>query len=149
MNALRSMPIPPTIRTLIAGAALLSLIGCGGQTDEISKQLTSLEKEVGRLRSVNLSLQDRVDMLEERGAGAVQDVAVEEAGAGDDRPVLEVVRLTPRESLAEPAPVVMTPEGDANAPRPVITGDARGVERVDDEGAKMKAGKKAAWRKKR
>ena len=75
---------------------------------------------------------------------------VEEVAAGDDRPVLEVVRLAPQASLAEPAPVVMTPEGDPDAPRPVIAGDARGVERVDDE-AKQKASpaKPAAWGKKR
>lgn len=150
MKALRSIPCSPALVTLIAGAGLVFLVGCSGQSEEMSKQLASLQKEVGRLRSSNLALQDRVDLLEERRGGAVEDVAVEEVAAGDDRPVLEVVRLAPQASLAEPVPLVMTPEGDPDAPRPVIAGDARGVERIDDE-AKEKTGppKTPAWRKQR
>ena len=148
MKALRTIPCMPALRTLAVGAGLVFLVGCSGQSEEMSKQLASLQKEVGRLRSSNLALQDRVDMLEEQRLGAVGDVAVEEVAASDDRPVLEVVRLAPQASLAEPLPVVMTPEGDPDEPRPVIAGDARGVERIDDT-AKAASPKPRVWRKQR
>ena len=150
MKALRSIPCSPALATFLSCVGLVFLAGCSGQSEEMSKQLASLQKEVGRLRSSSLALQDLVDLLEERRGGAIEDAAVEEVETGDDRPVLEVVRLAPQASLAEPAPVIMTPKGDPNAPRPVIAGDARGVERIDDE-AKKKASpaKPGAWRKQR
>lgn len=153
MKALGSMHLSPSIRSLATAIPLVLglglLAGCGGKTDELSKELASLQKELGRLRSANLSLQDRVDMLEENRTIGPAEVAGEEQQAGDDRPVLEVVRLSPQESLAEPEPVVVTPPGDPNAPRPVIVGDGQTVERVDDEAQAQAKAAHPSWRKKR
>ena len=87
-----------------------------------------------------------MDALEEGQPVAPREASDEDDGDVDDRPSLEVVRLSPEQSVAEAPVVVMTPESAPNEPRPSIVGDARSVERVDEE-AKAKAPKKPRWRK--
>jgi hypothetical protein len=147
MKALGQMHPSALLRPLTIALALCCASGCSSQKDEMTKQLESLQKEVNRLRSSNLTIQDRVDALEEDSPSSPSDHASDDGDDGgvDDRPVLEVVRLSPQESLAEPPVVVMTPVGDPNAARPAIVGDARGVERQDEE--TPKAPKKPRRRK--
>ncbi|MCA9623375.1 MAG: hypothetical protein KC731_30350 [Myxococcales bacterium] len=125
---------------LLAPLLLATMVGCGGDRDQMSKDIESLQHELARLRSQGSAMADRLDSLEEQAAVASAQSPAAEADP-DDRPVLEVVRLSPPETVEAQEPVVASPESDE--PRPNIVGDAKGVERVDDASAKKA---KQGWR---
>jgi hypothetical protein len=105
------------------------MAGCSSGHDAMQKDLETLRGEVARLRTTTTVLQDRLDAVEERGpAGATS--ASKESGPGD-RPVLEVVTLTPQDEPGAPVAAVQEiPSPDDGAPRPVIVGDEQGVEQL-------------------
>jgi hypothetical protein len=130
-------------------ALVAALAGCAGD-DAAAKRLGELEREVQKLRATNVALDDRVEALEERGAGtATADDGEAAPAAADDRPALAVVRLAPEPEIGAPeapqpgAATVAAPE-DNDGMRPVIRGDARGVERVDEPVDGSKPGAKPA-----
>lgn len=121
----------PCLGVLLAALSF----GCSSKTDDLEKQLQALQVEVGRLRSANLAMQDRVDGLEVQGGekAASSDAADDPA----DRPVLEVVRLTPDSAAADEEVIVATPPDDGT--RPLIGGDDSGVGQYSDEQEAQKA----------
>ncbi len=118
---------------LLVAAALSG--GCSSKSDDLEKQLQALQVEVGRLRSANLAMQDRLDGLEMQGGRAM--AASDEPDDPEDRPVLEVVRLTPDSAAAEQEVIVATPPDDGV--RPIIGGDDSGVAQYSDADEAEKA----------
>jgi len=114
-----------TTLLLLTTAAFAS--GCSGGMEPLEKELKALQSEVNRVRSANLAIQDRLDALE---VTALAEAKSDEEQGDSDRPVLEVVRLTPDDALVDEAPVVASPQ--TAGPRPVIHGDDGGVEQFDD-----------------
>ena len=121
-------------------------LACSGKTDALQKDLDSLRNEVSRLRSANLAMQDRLDAIEVAKAAAP---SAEEESSDDpsDRPVLEVVRLSP-ETPPEVAPPV-TPDEDIDASRPVIQGEGDQIARYADEKEARQAAAEAEKARKR
>jgi hypothetical protein len=84
-SPLASIPALLTLSALVVGGGL----GCAGNHDKLVHDVDKLSGEISMLRARNLSLQDRVDALEEQGA------KVEASTPVAKRPPLRVVRLTP------------------------------------------------------
>lgn len=84
-SPLRSIPMLFTMFALLVGGGL----GCARNHDKLAHDIDKLSGEISVVRARNLSLQDRVDALEEHGA------RVEAARPPAERPPLRVVRLTP------------------------------------------------------
>ena len=126
-------------------ALALSTVACASKTDPLKKDIEALQSEVARLRSANLAMQDRLDAIEISGGGAGTSISDGPDDDPSDRPVLEVVRLTPEEAT-EPEPLIATPETDE--PRPVIKGDGAVVESFADE-AKAKEAEAVAEKKRK
>jgi len=84
-SLLRSIPVLFTMSALVVGGGF----GCARNHDKLVLEVDKLSSEISVLRARNLSLQDRVDALEEHGA------KVEAAKPVAERPPLRVVRLRP------------------------------------------------------
>jgi hypothetical protein len=95
----------------------------------MARQLAKMERELAQVRASNLTLQDRLDALEQRREKTARDTANNEEG--DGRPALEVVRLEPES--AAPAQSVDDPGDDEK--RPTIRSGWRGSVEMS-EGAK-------------
>lgn len=110
------------------GLVLVALPACGGGHDASEKQIDALQTEIVKLRAQTSILAERLDALElaqgkfrgERGGPGGGDArsragaaarAEGEGDAGEDRPPLDVVRLSP-DSQGD--------EGDDEGPRPVL-----------------------------
>ena len=114
---------------------ICGVAGCSNKTKALAKDLKNLQHEVSRLRSANLAMQDRLDAIElSPNAGPATDNS--EQDDPNDRPVLEVVRLSPEEP-GEPE-ILIAPAPD-DGPRPVIKGDNSSVEQFSDEQAAVEA----------
>lgn len=111
--------------------------GCSNGHDAIKKDMDALRAELTRMRTTNMVLQDRVEALEEHAPAA--EAASAKAGSPSDRPVLEVVTLTPQDEPGEPVAALQEiPTVAETGPRPVIVGDGDGVEQLA-EGEEQKA----------
>ena len=102
-----------------SGALLLACLvaGCGGQSDQIDKQLAALRTDVMGVRAENAALAERVDALEIK-AGGLKGYQAPATPKDTDKPDLAVVRLAP-EKEAETPP---TDEG----PRMVLRSNGKG-----------------------
>jgi hypothetical protein len=126
-----------------AGLALLLCVanGCSSRQEALERETAALRRELSQLRATGAAMQDRLDMLEEAGTSRADngdESEADESAAPADRPKLDVVHLAPTDAKASEGDPAAPPEGvlDGAAleegPRPVITGDARGVR--DGEG---------------
>lgn len=106
--------------------------GCANSGDPTHKQLAAIQQELGRMRAENAILMARIEALE---SARTKQLPAENSPKNsptpdDDRPKLDVLRLTP---TAEPIPKSDKPndletvvEGDPDEPRPVIRSTGRG-----------------------
>jgi hypothetical protein len=108
----------------------------------MKKDLETLRGEVARMRTTTMVLQDRLDAVEERRSTAAATSSSREGGPGD-RPILEVVTLTPQDEPGAPVAAAQEiPSPDDSSPRPAIVGDDRGVEQLaEGEARETKPGK--------
>jgi hypothetical protein len=106
--------------------------GCATKGDSTSKQLAAIQQEMGRMRAENAILMARIEALESTRAKQLpaETTAKSATTTDDDRPKLDVLRLTP---TAEPTPKTDKPndlettgEGEQDEPRPVIRSTSRG-----------------------
>ncbi|HZO13088.1 MAG TPA: hypothetical protein VFB62_07510 [Polyangiaceae bacterium] len=93
--------------------------GCASGRDELARELTQMKREMAQVRATNLSLQDRLEGLEERQQRSAKNEATPEE---EDRPTLEVVRLEPEGAAPKVEPV----EEETDEARPVIKTGVRG-----------------------
>jgi len=111
------------------GLVALSLAtGCGGGHDALEKELGELRTEVSRLRAQSAQLSERVDQMDARAravgttapVGAALPAPAPVVSARDgDRPVLDVVRLTP------PSEGDGDADNDPSRPLVRVVGDAK------------------------
>lgn len=127
---------------VLLGAALN---GCSSKYDALVRDVQGLKTELSRIRGNNMMLQDRIDAIEDSGPGIGTAVATGSGGQPSDRPVLEVVTLTPQDALGEEEPLSSQFETIPEGERPTIVGDSEGVERLAEgqKRAEKKDAKKA------
>jgi len=103
--------------------AALASAGCTSNNDVLKKQLDRVDRDVAQLRAANLALQDRLEALEQAPVAQPQT---------DDRPKLDVVRLTPSDDALAP---LLEAERVDDAPRPLLraAGDEARIEEPSPE----------------
>lgn len=131
--------------TLALSSALL--VGCGGGTKKLEKQVASLQDELAELQGDYDMISDRLTGLEAQvQAGALRgaaDSATADAEPGAERierPRLKVIRVGPGSSAAPPAHPPSEDPAESEGTRPVIRGsgdkaqiiEGRPTSRVDD-----------------
>jgi len=106
--------------------------GCANNGDSTSKQLAAIQQEMGRMRAENAILMARLEALE---SARNKQMPAESTSKGstttdDDRPKLDVLRLTPTAETTpktdKPHDLETTGEGEPDEPRPVIRSTGRG-----------------------
>lgn len=105
--------------------------GCANRGDSTDKQLAAIQQELGRMRAENAILTARIDALESTRTKQLpaENTPKNSPTPDDDRPKLDVLRLTP---TVESAPTTDKPdletvvEGEPDEPRPVIRSTGRG-----------------------
>jgi hypothetical protein len=160
---------------LLALGLLALGAGCGGEHDAMEKQLAELRGEISRLRAGQAAIGERLDAIDiERGAFAKGAAAAPPLGevprgpataslaaprpvdpsAGrpktpsDDRPQLDVVRLSPNEGDgdvdSDPSRPVVRVIGDGAGPRATLTNKSLGARPAPKRGVAPAAPKKQA-----
>lgn len=79
----------------MALAAIGLLCGCHGADEAVKSQLDELRREVARIQEANERLNQRVTSMELAAAAANNSAEPSRRARSDERPALEVVRLTP------------------------------------------------------
>jgi tol-pal system protein YbgF len=95
---------------------------CGGGGDATQKQLDQLRNEVVKLRADNAALGERLEALELRSGGSGK----KSGAAGEDRPSLDVVKLTPDGGSSD--------DPDAETARPVVRVTGAGGTITEEKG---------------
>lgn len=117
-------------------AATFLSVGCANAGDSTHKELAAIQQELVRMRAENAILTARLEALETtRTRQTAPEAQAKPAAADDDRPPLDVLRLTP---TSEPSPTTDKPRADApndtppaeeleqDEPRTVIRSTGRG-----------------------
>jgi hypothetical protein len=117
-------------------AATFMSVGCAKAGDSTHKELAAIQQELVRMRAENAILVARIEALETtRTRQTTSEAPAKPAARDDDRPPLDVLRLTP---TPEPSPTTDKPRAGAtndtppadeleqDEPRPVIRSTGRG-----------------------
>lgn len=138
---LRSLLRAAVSRMVWAGMALPVVVvvtACGGQTDDLSKQINEMQSQIRQLRASTLAAQDRLEALEQHEP-ATSAEGSEAAARAADRPELQVVRLVPDEDGMPPEPAA-APETESSwtdDDRPMLRGDRHGA-KIDKNGGESR-----------
>ena len=116
------MWLRPSVFWILLPAAVASA-ACTSNNEVLKKHLDRMERDVVQLRAANLALQDRLEALEQVPTAQPQM---------NDRPTLDVVRLTPSDDAAAP---LLEAERVDDAPRPLLRaeGDEARIEEPSAE----------------
>ncbi|MCC6525272.1 MAG: hypothetical protein IT373_21645 [Polyangiaceae bacterium] len=122
-------PFHPLAAALLSLTALGGAAGCAASKDQLSEELTKLQTEVARLRAESITLGDRLEALEQGAPADGARSSSDGAGkpAGEPRPSLAVVRLTPLGAEAAGGAGPAPEDESVDEPRPLLRGDGRGA----------------------
>jgi hypothetical protein len=112
-------------------------VGCASDGDSTRKEMASIQQELVRMRAENAILMARVEALEvtRTRQGSVEAAPKSAISHDDDRPKLDVLRLTPTPEAPsqtdKPSPAAQdktapSDEVDQDEPRPVLRSTGRG-----------------------
>lgn len=127
---------------LALGVLVAAGTACSSQRDALSRDIEQVRNEIKQLRADSLTMQDRVEALEQRPGTAAPGPGPAAGSVAADRPPLSVVRLMPQSD--EPAVVEQpaAPEAADASSRTVLRGDKNGA-RIEESGSGGADGAKA------